>query len=257
MNPRPKLMLLVLAALLPACAVPATAAKAMPSGTSKSTTAAKAIAREIAALERTTNTLSGKIAALTAETVTLDATFHPEVVAAPASPPTPAPEVPAGGDFTGSFPDPRLLPGTVGAPQLGEGSVGSDQIAENAVRPTAVAPGAIGSDVLGTLSEEDFASAVGGFTLARQSYRAGQSELFELGVPHEQTLTLSANCPGRLIGGGWKLVPGELGAEIMASVPAFIAGGKSPEHDWVVTVHEQFTGTTIRNRLDTSGLCIP
>ena len=45
--------------------------------------------------------------------------------------------------------------------------------------------------------------------------------------------------------------------EYLIRIARGLAGGKSPEHDWVVTVHEQFTNTTIRNRLDTSGLCLP
>lgn len=252
MSHRPRLRLILLAALfLLVGAAPATGAKA-----TKEAKASASIARQIASLERTTNVLSGEIAALTAQAATLDATVHPEIVVAPAGPPTPAPGAPAGGDFTGSFPDPQLLPATVGALQLGEGSVDSAKVADGAIRPIAIAPGAISGSLLGTLGESDFAAAIGGFTLARRTFQPGQSQLFELGVPHEQTLTLSANCRGRLLSGGWKLVPGELGAEIMASVPAFLGSGQSTEHDWVVTVHEQFSNTTIRNRLDTSGLCI-
>jgi hypothetical protein len=252
MRHRPRLRLILLAALLLLVgAAPAMAAKA-----TKDAKASAKIARQIASLERTANALSGEIAALTARAATLDATLHPEIVVAPASPPTPAPGAPAGGDLTGSFPDPQLRPATVGSLQLGEGSVDSAKVADGAIQPTAIARGAIGGGVLGTLDESDFASAIGGLTLARRNYQPGQSELFELGVPHEQTLTLSAHCPGRVLSGGWKLVPGELGAEIMASVPAFLGGGQSTENDWVVTVHEQFSNTTIRNRLDTSGLCI-
>lgn len=215
-----------------------------------------AIAKQIAALERTTNTLSGEIAALTAQASNLEGTVKAPPSPAIAGPPTPAPETPAGGDFSGSFPNPKLKPGTVGALELGEGSVTSDKVIDGSVRSTAIADGAIGSNAVGLLREENFGSALGGTTLVRRTYQPGESQLFELGVPHEQTLTLSSHCAGRLISGGWKLVPGEFGAEVMASVPSFVTGGKNSEHDWTVTVHEQFTNTTIRNRMDMSGLCI-
>jgi hypothetical protein len=257
MNLRPRFPILLFAALLLTVgALPATAAAASKHKP-KPTKPNAAIASQIVALERTANTLSGEIATLTARAATLETTVHPEIVRAPAGSPTPAPGSTAGGDFTGSFPDPKLSPGTVGPLQLGEGSVGSAQIVDSSIRPAEIAPGAVGSGVIGTLSEEDLASAIAGGTIVRQAYRAGESGLFELGDDDEQTLTRVVLCPGRLISGGWKLVPGELGAEIMASVPAFIAGGQSSEHDWVISVHEQFTNTSIRNRLDTSGICIP
>lgn len=252
MSGRPNIILaalLISGALL--AAIPATAA-AKP----KAAKPNAALAKQIAALERTTNTLSGEIAVLTAQASTLEGRVHAPPPPAIAGPPTPAPEAPAGGDFSGSFPAPKLNPGTVGAPELGEGSVTSDKVIDGSVRPSAIVDHAIGSNLIGLLRVEDFGAAVSGTTLARRQYMVGESQLFELGVPHEQTLTLSSHCVGRVVSGGWKLVPGEFGAEVMASVPAFVSGGKSTEHDWTVTVHEQFTNTTIRNRMDTSGLCI-
>jgi hypothetical protein len=253
MSVRPRILLGALAAAA-AClpmAVPASAA-AKP----KEPKPNAAIARQIVALERTTNTLSGEIAALTAQAANLEDSVRAPSAPVIAGPPSPAPETAAGGDFSGSFPDPKLLPGTVGAAELGEGSVTSDKVADGSVRSSAIADGAITGSLIGVLREEDFGVAVAGNTLARRAYQVGESQLFEQGVPHEQTLTLSSHCAGRVISGGWKLVPGELGAEVMASVPAFVSGGKDTEHDWTVTVHEQFTNTTIRNRMDASGLCI-
>lgn len=215
-----------------------------------------AIAKQIATLERTTNTLSGEIAVLTAQASTLEGSVKAPPAPAIAGPPTPAPETAAGGDFSGAFPDPKLKAGTVGALELGEGSVTSDKVIDGSVRASAIVDHAITSNLIGLLREESFGSAVGGTTLATRRYQVGESQLFELGVPHEQTVTLSAHCAGRLISGGWKLVPGEIGAEVMASVPSFVSGGKNAEHDWIVTVHEERTNTTIRNRMDMSGLCI-
>lgn len=256
MNARPIILLGLLAALaLLVIAGPAGAAAKAPA-TKKTPKPNAAIARQIAALERSTNTLSGEVAALTAQAATLEGTIKAPPAPALAGTPTPAPPTPAGGDFSGSFPDPALKPGTVGALELGEGAVTSDKVVDGSVRSSAIANGAITGNLFGALSEEDFGVALTGDTLIHRGYALGESELFELGVPHEQTLTLSTHCPGRTISGGWKLVPGEFGAEVMASVPAFISGGKSTEHDWTVTVHEQFTDTKIRNRMDASGLCI-
>jgi hypothetical protein len=245
----PRIAITVLAVLV--AAVP-TSAAAKP----KAAKPTAAIAKQIAALERTTNTLSGEIAVLTAQASTLESTVKAPPAPATAGPPTPAPEAPAGGDFSGTFPAPKLKPGTVGADELGEGSVTTDKVIDGSVRSSAIADKAITGNLIGPLRIEDFGSAVTGTTLVRRQYAVGESQLFELGVPHEQTLTLSSHCAHRVISGGWKLVPGEFGAEVMASVPAFVSGGKNTEHDWTVTVHEQFTNTTIRNRMDTSGLCI-
>jgi hypothetical protein len=256
MNLRPTYLLGVLATLaLLAAAAPAAAASKAPA-TKKPPKPNAAIAQQIAALERATNTLSGEVALLTAQAATLEGTVTAPPAPALTGVPTPAPPLPAGGDFSGSFPDPALKPGTVGALEFGEGSVTSDKVVDGSVRSSAIMDGAITGNLLGVLREEDFGVALTGDTLIRRQYGSGESQLFELGVPHEQTLTLSTHCPGRTISGGWKLVPGEFGAEVMASVPAFVSGGKSTEHDWNVTVHEQFTNTTIRNRMDASGLCI-
>lgn len=256
MNLRPTILLGLLAALaLLVIAAPAGAASKAPA-TKKTPKPNAAVARQIAALERATNTLSGEVAALTAQAATLEGTVQAPPAPVLAGAPTPAPPTPAGGDFSGSFPDPALKPGTVAELELGEGSVTSDKVVDGSVRSSAIADGAITGNLLGPLSEEDFGVALTGDTLIPRRYGVGESQLFELGVPHEQTLTLSTHCPGRTISGGWKLVPGEFGAEVMASVPAFVSGGKSTEHDWTVTVHEQFTNTTIRNRMDASGLCI-
>jgi hypothetical protein len=256
MNLRPTIILGLLAALALLLVAPAAGAASNAAATKKPPKSNAVFAGQIAALERTTNTLSGEIAALTAQAATLEGSVHAPAAPTIAGAPTPAPETPAGGDFSGSFPDPKLLPGTVGALELGEGSVTSDKVVDGSVRSSAIADGAITGNLLGVLQVEDFGVALTGDTLVPRSYGVGESQLFELGVPHEQTLALSTHCPGRTISGGWKLVPGEFGAEVMASVPAFIAGGKSTEHDWNVTVHEQFTNTTIRNRMDASGLCI-
>jgi hypothetical protein len=252
MNRRPTLPPCLLAALLLlVAATPATATTK-----NKAPKANAAVAKQIAALERSTNTLSGAIAALTAEAATLEGRVHAPLAPALAGAPIPATESPAGGDFSGSFPNPRLLPETVGSAQLGEGSVTADKVIGGGIQGGDIGDGAITGGLFGTLGEDDFAAALAGNTLGRRLYGVGESALFELGVPHEQTLTLSARCAGRVLSGGWKLVPGEFGAEVMASVPAFVAGGKTTEHDWTVTVHEQSSNTTIRNRMDTSGLCV-
>jgi hypothetical protein len=249
MKTRLTILLALVTAFVALAAAPAMAKKKPAKGSA-------AIARQIAALERTTNTLSGEIAALTAEAGNLEASVHAPPAAPLSGIPIPAPPAPAGGDFGGSFPAPKLLPGTVGAQQLGEGSVTTDQVPDGSVGPSKFAPGTITGDLLAPLASIDFGAAVAGKTLGRRRYVAGESKLFEEELGREQTLTLSTHCLGRSVGGGWSLVPGELNFEIMASVPAFISGGQTTEHDWTVIVHDRDTDLKIRNRLDVSGLCI-
>jgi hypothetical protein len=259
MNRPPKLPRAALAAAL---AVAMLALGAAPPSASaarkpKPTKAATKIAREIVELERTTNILSGEIAGLTARTATLEGAPPAQTVVPNPGTPTPAPPAPAGGDFGGSFPDPELLPKTVGADQLVESSIdGSQVIPGSMLGRSAIQGASLVNGVVGVLEEADFGSAANDRTLVSRNYREGGHFPFELGSPEEQTLSLGADCPARIVTGGWKLSPGFERDEVMASVPAFFGGGSSPERNWTVTVHEENTEVSVRNIFTAEGLCL-
>jgi hypothetical protein len=247
---------LALAALaLPLLAAPPATAIAKPP---KPAPASAKLAREIAGLERTAAALSGEVAALTARTATLEAAPRARTVT-PTTTPTPAPPAPAGGDLGGAFPDPHLLPKTVGADQLADESVDGAQVIDGSlVGDSALKMESLGGTPIGTLAEEDFASAavIAHKTLKERYYLEGLRTVTELGAREGQLLTLSAHCPTRLASGGWKLVPGTNSMRIMESVPTFLTGSTSPEHDWIVAAYEPYS-TDVRSIFTASGLCFP
>jgi hypothetical protein len=253
MKPLQKLLTIgaaaALLALAAAPAAPAAAKKPKLAG------AGAKVAREIAELERTANALSGEVAALAARTATLEGAPRPRTEVSTAGTPTPAPPAPAGGDFGGSFPDPTLLPETVGVDQLAEGSVDGSQVIDGTVIG-AIAPKSILGYSVGRLSAEDFSTAVNARTLEDLTYLEGQRNVFELGRPDGQTLTLNTTCPNRIFTGGWKLGGSSYGIEVMASVPAFFANGQSPERDWTVVAREQLPEQEKRSTFGAQGLCL-
>jgi hypothetical protein len=219
-------------------AAPASAAPPKHTGTK----ASRAIARQIASLERLTDTLSGEVAALKTRTVTT-APAPPPAPAPPApvvvGPPIPAPPSPAGGDLTGSFPDPGLRPGSVGNRQLGEGVVGSATIADGSVGGAQVTAGSITEEKIGSIEEADLGLGLSSSTLGEREFQKGPEVNFH--VPPTDLLTLHTACEGRLLAGGWRVTNPSFrpGDSIMASFPAFNGGGESPERDWDVVVFDE------------------
>jgi hypothetical protein len=256
MNHLPKARLtLVAAAALLVLGAPLPAASAAKK--SKPNKAAAKIAREIVELERSTNVISGEVAALSARTSTLEGAPAGQTVIPTTATPIPAPPSPAGGAFSGAFPNPKLLPKTVGTAQLTENSVDSSQVLDGSILGTsALAPESISDNRLGVLSAADFTSAVSSRTLSGTKYVDGERYVFELGRPDGLTLSLNISCPDRILEGGWNLHPGTSAQEIMASVPAFFGGGKSPERDWIVTAREQTRNATARQIFYSEGLCL-
>jgi hypothetical protein len=218
-------------------------------------TAAK-VAGEIAELERTAGALSSEVAALSARTATLEAVPPARTEASTTGTPTPAPPAPAGGDFSGSFPDPRLKPKTVGADQLAEESVDGGQVVDGSILYSAIAPESITDDDLAPLSGVDYSVAVNARTLENFTYLEGQRDVFELGRDNGQTLSLGTSCPDRIMAGGWREGGSSYGIEIMASVPAFFENGQSPERDWIVAAREQLPHQSVRSTFAASGLCL-
>jgi hypothetical protein len=252
--PTTRLIMVAAAALLALGApLPAASAAKKP----KPNKAAAKIAREIVELERSTNVISGEVAALSARTATLEGAPVAQTVIPTAATPIPAPPAPAGGDLSGTFPDPKLLPKTVGTAQLAESSVDSSQVIDGSILGTsALVPESIGGNTLGALSGADYSSAASSRTLGGTKYVDGEFSFYELGRDDGETLSLNINCPSRILEGGWNLHPGTSTQEVMASVPAFFAGGKGPERDWIVSAREQTRNATARQILYSEGLCL-
>jgi hypothetical protein len=246
-----------LLALVAAASASALAKKPKPKPTPAPGPTAAKVAGEIAELERTASALGAEVAALSARTATLEGEPPARTEVTTTASPTPAPPAPAGGDFSGSFPDPKLRPKTVGLAQLADGSVDGGQVVDGSILgATAIAPHSILGDDIGPLSAADFSTAVSARTLEDLTYIEGQRDVFELGRDDGQTLSLSTSCPDRIISGGWRAGGSSYGIEIMASVPAFFEGGKSPERDWIVAAREQLPHQSVRSTFAAHGLCL-
>jgi hypothetical protein len=258
MNPLRKLLSIgTAAALLALAAMPPAASLAKPKKPKPAATKPnQAVAREIAALERTANALSGEVAALTARTATLEGAPRPRTEVSTTGTPTPAPPVPASGDFSGSFPDPKLKPHAVGVDQIAEGAIDGGQVIDNSILGFSIASKTLLGGDIGALNGSDFSSAVSPRTLEDVTYLEGQKDVFELGRPEGQTLSLSTTCPNRIVSGGWRAGGSSVGIEIMASVPAFFENGRSPERDWIVAAREQLPEQSKRSTFAAHGLCL-
>jgi hypothetical protein len=228
---------------------------AAPANAESGPSAAK-VAGEIAELERTAGALSSEVAALSARTATLEGGPPPRTEVPTTGTPIPAPPSPAGGDFSGTFPDPQLRPRTVGVDQLADGSVDGSQVVDGSILGGAIALKSIQTSDIGSLDASDYSVAVNARTLEDLTYLEGQRYVFELGRDDGQTLSLSTTCPDRIFSGGWKVGGSSYGIEIMASVPAFFENGQSPERDWIVDAREQLPHQSLRTTFATQGLCL-
>ena len=137
------------------------------------------------------------------------------------SPTTLPPNGPAGGDLTGSFPNPEIGSNKVGSPEIADGAIGRADLGNDAVSFEQIAPEAIGS------SELKLAIAVQGTGVAVAP-----------GTAQVASVTCPADHP-RVIAGGPEWGTNANGLSLISSSPTFTA---NPNRAW-----------DVRGRVDTGG----
>jgi hypothetical protein len=196
-----------------------------------------ALSGQNAALEGKVTTLSGQNAALGGKVTALEARQAPTSL---------PPSGPAGGDLTGSYPNPTLGPNTVGSANVKDGSIqsadildgtiGSADILDNSIGSADILDGTIGTnDILdGTIRQSDLgAQSVNAPALALTSVQGPPlGKIIHAGESGFSSVT----CPpgSRLLGGGWNwehTEPAEFhNVRVEFSRPSSI----DPAHTWQV-----------------------
>jgi len=241
----------VLAAPSPAGAKPAHKPKPKPK---PALVATPAQARQIAKLEVLTAALAREVAALESSRHAPVAGPPKPTALAPAAPIPPA-TLPfqglAGGSLTGSYPDPRLAPRSVGAAQLTPGAVTSAAVADGTLTGADVADGSITAPLIGP--SRIGADNVPPFTA--DSLMLGP--VFEFPGPGDPTgerrispgetaVLIRVSCPNgsHVLTGGWEWSDESGSGTIMYESHPAEGGGEAANSSWEWRPKVLSTGTT-------------
>jgi hypothetical protein len=208
------------------------------SGGNASASATSASAKQLKVLKKQSANLAKQATALAAQVASIEAKVGAlEGKPAPAIPTTLPPSGAAGGDLSGTFPNPRLAANTVSSTQIISGSVNSDDISNETIVAADIAAGAVGP-------EEVADGSIRGVELGNVIAVAGAGVPAAAGALVEATVT----CPGnsRLLSGGFEWAAVGASTTIGLSSPSFVG---DPRKTWQVTGRSASANTLVAEAL--------